>query len=440
MEQFLIDANAVIWGPAMVLFITGTGVYLSFRTRFIQVRWARKWLTAPFYRNAGVQRNGIPPFIISLAAIGNTVGVGNIVGVTAAITQGGPGALFWLWVSAFFGMLIKYAEILLAMRFRIRQADGYTGGAMRYIENGLKSRAPAYAFASLGIAACIGTGNMVQINAVSTALESAGAIPPAVVGIAVCVFCAIVLGGGLNRSTTASFWLFLFVSVFYIMGALLAILQCRAMLADTLSLICKTAFAVRPMSFGIASYGMLSALRYGVARGTFATEAGLGTVTMIHVAANEQEPATQALRGIFEVFMITFICTLTGIVLINHLRLQPTVGGNPSFLILEAYAGVFGRFSSWFIAITISIFGLTTILGWFHYGRSCLLYLTSSRRAVRFYFVLYLCCILVGAVGKSEQVWQACDFFNGLMALPNLIAIIALSDVVAKSAKLVRVD
>ena len=438
--------NKFAWGPVMLILLVGTGVLLTVRTGCIQVRRfgyiMKHTVGTLFHKSDRDHGQNLSPFQAVTTALAGTVGTGNIAGVTGAIFVGGPGAVFWMWVSAFFGMCTKYGEIALAVKFRSTGKDGvYHGGPMYYIEGGLGKNWKwlAVLFAVLGGVASFGIGNIAQSSEIAGAMYGLVGLDPLVTGVILAVIVAIVVLGGVKRIGQATSYLVPFMSVFYILAGLLLILLRIGDVPAAFASIVTSAFSFEAVGGGVFGYAIMVAMRQGVARGVFSNEAGLGSAPIAHAASSAQEPAEQAMWGVFEVFIDTIvICTITALaVILSGMELGAEA--------LAAYASkgaaaaaafnivLPGSIGGTVIQISLLFFALSTILGWSYYGERCFGYLSGNNRAVSLgYKVLFILVCVAGAVGSGTLMWDIADTLNGLMALPNLVALLLLSGTVTQ--------
>ena len=448
MESFVAGVEAVnsavnsfAWGPVMLILLVGTGIYLSIRTRFIQVRKFGKImkLTVGSLFKKGRKGDGknLSPFQAVSTALAGTVGTGNIAGVTGALFAGGPGAVFWMWVSAFFGMCTKYAEIALAVKYRQTDEKGeYHGGPMYYITEGLGKRWKwlAVLFALLGGLASFGIGNIAQSSEIAGAMKGLFGLHPLVTGVLLAVLVAVVVLGGVKRIGTVTSYLVPFMGVFYVLAGLLLICIRLPAVPGVFATIFREAFSLKAVGSGVFGYAILQAMRQGVSRGVFSNEAGLGSAPIAHAASTTKEPAGQAVWGVFEVFFDTVvICTITALAVILSGILN-TAGGVDAFASKGAAAvAAFntilpGQIGGKLIEISLVFFALSTILGWSYYGDACFGYLSRNNRAVRMvYKIVFILVCILGASGSGTLMWNISDTLNGLMALPNLIALIPMA-------------
>lgn len=448
--------HAFVWGTPMLVLLVGTGVWCSVRTGFFQLRHIRLWLGNTLFaclRSEKVRktndRASISQYQSLCTALAATVGTGNIAGVATAIASGGPGAVFWMWVSAFFGMMTIYAENVLGILYRYKNKKGdWIGGAMVYIERGLKCKWLAVIFSCFCVLASFGIGNMSQGNSISVSMQSAFGVPPIVTGLLVAGSIGLVMVGGIKRIAQVTEKIVPFMACFYVIGALTVILCNAGRLPDAFSAILKEAFNLRAGVGGVAGYGVMAAMRMGVARGVFSNEAGLGSSVMIHAASDVKEPCVQGMWGIFEVCIDTLvICTLTALTILTSGVYDQSVYQNAlhtsafsalplgAALTGKAFSSLFGVFGSSFVAAALTLFAFSTLLGWSYYGERGVEYLFGLK-AIPVYRVLFVLIIVVGCVSGLQAVWQVSDTFNGLMALPNLIAVLLLSNQVFRQTKL----
>ncbi len=453
--------NDIAWGPWMLVLLVGTGIYLSIRTGFLQFRkfgYAMKNTLGKIFHKQTSGAGEVTPFQAMTTALAATVGTGNIAGVTGAIAVGGPGAVFWMWLSALFGMVTKYAEVVLAVKYRERNAQGdWVGGPMYYIRNGLgaKWKWLASIFSLLGALAAFGIGNMTQINtiasSVNTAIDAFGGntgaaslvilgqtvpVSSLVIGMVVAVIVALVLLGGIKRIGSVTEKLVPFMALVYIICALCVVGSNLGSIGSVFAMIFKGAFSANAALGGAFGITIMTTIQKGVGRGVFSNEAGLGSAPMAHAASSETDPVKQGMYGIFEVFMDTIvICTLTALTVLCGVGsgVEITWGTSAGTELISACFGtVFGaKTGSLIIAVGISLFALSTILSWSLYGTRCCEFLLGSK-SVKLYQIVFIAAVVVGATLELELVWDIADTLNGFMAIPNLIALLGLSGVVIK--------
>ena len=443
--------NNFIWGiPAMVCII-GVGLYLSIRTHFLQIRkfpYAIRTTIGRRFHKRNASEGAITPFQAVCTALAATVGTGNIAGVAGAIAIGGPGSVFWMWVSAVLGMCTKFSEVTLAVYYREKNADGdLVGGPMYYIKNGLGRRFfwLAYLFAGFGVLTVFGTGNATQVNTITTAVNSAlinfhvitqeqTSITNLAIGIIITVLIALILLGGIKRIGQVTEKLVPFMALLYIVLALgIVVLNWRVVPGVFVSIF-EGAFSPSAVTGGVIGSMFLS-MKKGVSRGIFSNEAGLGTGSIAHACADTGKPVKQGMFGIFEVFTDTIlICTLTALVILCSPITIPYGQAAGAELTIQGFTSVYGNWVSIFTALAMCCFAFSTILGWGLYGARCIEFLFSSK-VTKPFMVVYSFVAILGATADLGLMWSIADTFNGLMAIPNLIALFLLS---GKIVQLVR--
>jgi len=419
--------NGYVWGWPTIILLVGTGLLLTLVTGFAQVRYLgvalKEVLGKLTQKSTG--DGSVSPFQAVATALASTVGVGNIAGVATAISIGGPGALFWLWVSGILGMCTKYAEIVIALHYREKDGTGtMRGGAMYILKNGLGMPWLGSLFALLTALAAFGIGNMVQANSVAGALQSTLSIDPSITGIGLVIVTAVVILGGIKRIGQFTELLVPFMALIYLGGGLTIVAMNAGAIPAALSLVFDGAFNGTAATGGFAGSTVMMAMRYGIARGLFSNEAGLGSAPMVHAAAQTDHPVRQGLYGIFEVFVDTIlICTTTGLVILltNSWDLGIS-GGAMSARAFEV--GLPGTWGSLVVTVGLVLFAYSTIVGWSYYGETGIVYLFGAKAAMP-YRMAWLVFIYLGAVGSLHVVWDVADTLNGLMAIPNLIAVLA---------------
>ena len=450
-EEINSAVNNFIWGvPAMVCII-GVGLYLSIRTGFIQIRkfkYAMKTTIGRIFKKRDASDGSITPFQAVCTALAATVGTGNIAGVAGAIAIGGPGAVFWMWISALLGMCTKFAEVTLAVHFRERNQEGdLVGGPMYYIKNGLgkKWQFLAILFSLFGVLTVFGTGNATQVNTITTAIDSAllnynictsKTIPQInlILGIIIAVLVALVLLGGVKRIGKVTEKLVPFMALFYIALAIGVVILNIGNLPTVFASIFEGAFNPRSVTGGVVG-SIFICMKRGVSRGIFSNEAGLGTGSIAHACADTQKPVKQGFFGIFEVFTDTIvICTLTALVILCS-GVTINYGANAGAeLTILGFTSTYGNWISIFSAIAMCCFAFSTILGWGLYGARCIEFLFSPK-VIKPFMVVYALVAIVGATMDLGLIWGIADTFNGLMSIPNLIALFLLSGTVIKLVK-----
>ena len=440
--------NNFIWGVPAMICIIGVGLYLSIRTRFIQIRkfpYAMKTTIGRMTHKREASDGSMTPFQAVCTALAATVGTGNIAGVAGALAIGGPGAIFWMWVSAFLGMCTKFSEVTLAVHFRERNADGdLVGGPMYYIKNGLGKNWQwlAVIFSIFGVLTVFGTGNATQVNTIIASINSAllnynlineNSIPTSnlILGIVIALLVGLVLLGGIKRIGMVTERLVPFMAILYILLSLGVIILNFDRVPAVFSSIINGAFHPSAVTGGVVGSFFLS-LQKGVSRGIFSNEAGLGTGSIAHACADTKKPVKQGFFGIFEVFADTIIiCTFTALVILCSGISVPYGNAAGAELTIEGFTSTYGNWVSIFTAISMCCFAFSTIIGWGLYGARCIEFLFSSKVIKPFMFVYSFVAIL-GATVDLGLLWSIAETFNGLMAIPNLIALFLLSGTVAK--------
>ena len=443
--------NNFIWGvPAMVCII-GVGLYLSIRTGFLQIRkfpYAIRTTIGRMFRKKDASDGAITPFQAVCTALAATVGTGNIAGVAGALAIGGPGAVFWMWVSALLGMCTKFSEVTLAVQFRETNADGeLVGGPMYYIKNGLPKcwHWLAYLFAAFGVLTVFGTGNATQVNTITTAINSAltnyDLLKPdqistsnLIIGIVITIMIAMILLGGIKRIGQVTEKLVPFMALLYIVLALGVILLNLHVVPSVFASIIEGAFHPSAVTGGVVGSLFLS-MKKGVSRGIFSNEAGLGTGSIAHACADTRKPVKQGMFGIFEVVTDTIlICTLTALVILCSQVSIPYGQAAGAELTIQGFTATYGNWVSIFTAVAMCCFAFSTILGWGLYGARCIEFLFSSK-VTKPFMVVYSLVAILGATADLGLMWNIAETFNGLMAIPNLIALFLLSGTVVKLTK-----
>ena len=440
--------NDFVWGVPAMICIVAVGLLLLFRTKGIQFRkfgYSMKQTLGKVFKKESAGAGAITPFQAVCTALAATVGTGNIAGVAGAIALGGPGAVFWMWMSALLGMGTKFAEVVLAVHFREKNEKGdWVGGPMYYIKNGLKKNWHflAYVYAALGILTVFGTGNATQVNTIVAAVKSAvvsftplseqaGTVLNWSLGFAIAGFIALILLGGLKRIGKVTERLVPFMAVLYVVLAIGVVLVNIETIPAVFKLIVTAAFNPRAALGGFAGSMFLS-MKKGVSRGIFSNEAGLGTASIAHASAETESPVQQGFFGIFEVFMDTIVvCTLTALVILTS-GIQIGYGAAAGAeLTISGFTSVYGPWVSVFTAVAMCCFAFSTILGWGLYGVRCAEFLFGSKTN-NLFFIVYSLVAILGATMNLDLIWAIADTCNGLMAIPNLIRLLMLSGVVVK--------
>lgn len=434
-----------IWNPWLLGLFLLTGLYFSIRTGFFQVfdigLWFKTTLGSILRPSKQKKGRGITQFQALSTALASTIGTGSIAGVATAIFYGGPGAVFWMWVSAFLSMMTGCIEKTLAVRYREPSPEGgWQGGPMCYMEKGLHSRFLAVLFSVCCVCASLGGGNLVQSNSIATALEHSFGWDRLAVGVVTAVLTGIVILGGIGRIGKVSEKLVPAMALLFIGGGAVVLAVNAAALPGALESIVMGAVAPKAALGGALGYGVAAAMRFGVARGVFTNEAGMGSSAMAHAASDVKEPAEQGMWGVFEVFVATLVvCSITALVILTTGVYDPAAalaaieGGTVTNAMLgaplsaAAFGTVFGRWGGVFVSVCLLLFAFTSLLGWSYYGERGLSYLTGTTRWKWLYRVFFMVMVVLGSVGDMSSMWQLADIFNGLMALPNLAALLLLS-------------
>ena len=430
MSEILNTLSGWVWGPVMLVLIFGTGVYLTLGLRFLTLRRIPQAFGLLFRGRKGQGEGEISPFGALMTALSATIGTGNIAGVATAIALGGPGALFWMWLAALFGMATKYAEAVLAVHYREHDEQGhYKGGPMYYIRNGLPKHWHwlAFLFAVFGGLAGFGIANTVQSNSVSQVLETSFSIPPLATGLVLAVLVAAVILGGIKRIAHVTSVLVPFMAIAYLLAGLALIFMNLGELPAALNTIVTSAFTGHAASGGFAGATIWLAIRMGVARGVFSNEAGLGSAPIAHAAAQTDNPVRQGTIAMLGTFIDTLIvCSVTGLAIVMTGVMES--GETGANLTRMAFGqGVPG--GEWIVTIGLCLFAFTTMIGWSYYGERCVVYLFGERGVLPFR-LLWVAAIPLGTVGELNLVWLIADILNACMAFPNLTALILLAPVV----------
>lgn len=430
--------NNFVWGPPILVLIVGVGLFLSVKTGFFSITklgYTLKNTLLKMFSKEQLGEGEVTAFQAVATALAATVGTGNVAGVATAIALGGPGAIFWMWIAAILGMTTKFAEVVLAVNFREKTEDGrYVGGPMYYIEKGLGKNWKwlAVLFAFFGALASFGIGNMTQANSVALAVQGSFKIPPLATGIVLAVLTGLVIVGGLKRIASITEKLVPFMAAIYIVGGLFILLSNVAAIPGAFAVIFKNAFTGTAAVGGFAGAAMARSIRYGVARGVFTNEAGLGSAPIAHAAATTDHPVRQGLWGIFEVFADTIvICSITALAIVTT-GVWETGESGAVLTTLAFNTAIPG--GGIIVTVGLILFAYSTILGWAYYGERCLEYLAGTKPILA-YRLLWSVFIVIGAVGGLEFVWSLADTLNGLMAIPNLIGVLFLSGTVVKLTK-----
>ena len=447
--------NGFVWGLPMLILLVGTGILMTCLTKFFQITKFRHWFkntVGGIFKDSHVtahthkEDTQISQFQSLCTALAATIGTGNIAGVAAAIASGGPGAIFWMWIVAFFGMMTNFSENVLGIYYRRRnERNEWCGGAMYYLHDGLGSKPGcknigtflAILFSVFCVGASFGIGNMGQVNSIAVNIKSAFGIPSIITGIFLMILGGLVIVGGLKRIAAVTEKLVPFMAIIYMICAIIVCIVHINQFSAVFTSIIKGAFGMRAVGGGIVGSGVAMAVQWGMKRGVFSNEAGLGSSVMVHSSSNVREPVVQGMWGIFEVFADTIIvCTVTAFAVLSSglvdLETGVVISDQVSTaLVAEAFSTVFGKFGSAFIAIAILLFAFSTTLGWSQYGSKGFEYL-FGRKNIKFYQIVFVLFIVIGATMDLSLAWDISDTLNGMMAIPNLIGVLTLSGTVMK--------
>ncbi|RKV70462.1 MAG: sodium:alanine symporter family protein [Neisseria sp.] len=444
-EKFIHWLNDnIVWGPVMLVLLVGTGIWLTLILRGLQfgmLFYALKQAFRPHpKKDDGSDHEGdVSHFGALMTALSATIGTGNIAGVATAVVTGGPGAVFWMWITAIFGMATKYGEGVLAVKYRVTNSKGeMSGGPMYYIENGLgkKWKWLAFLFAFFGVMASFGIGSTVQANSVAQAVHSSFGIDTWITGVVLTLITAFVVLGGIQSISRVSSVVVPFMAVLYIVGGLVVVAMHFDLLLPALKVIMQDAFTGQAVAGGVVG----TVIRYGVARGVFSNEAGMGSAPIAAAAAKTDHPVRQALVSMTGTFLDTIIvCSITGIVLVMGI-LQSNGGAfavpdlEGAALTTATFDAMLSGYGGWVVTIGLIFFAYSTTLGWCYYGEKCATYVFGDK-SVPMYRVIYVATVMLGTVLSMDMVWAAADTFNGLMAVPNLIALLLLSKVIVQETR-----
>ncbi|HGS9589681.1 alanine/glycine:cation symporter family protein [Clostridioides difficile] len=434
--DILNKVDAFIWGPPLLVLLVGTGILLTVKLGVVQITKLPRALKLIFSaENKG--SGDVSSFAALCTALAATVGTGNIVGVATAIKAGGPGALFWMWIAAFFGMATKYSEGVLAIKYRTKDKNGQvSGGPMYYIVNGMgeKWRPLAIFFAISGIlVALLGIGTFTQVNSITDAINNSFGIDPRITGVVLAVFVALVVFGGLKSISNVATKIVPFMAVIYVVICGIILISFWNKIPETFMLIIKSAFTPTAATGGFLGATMLLAIRNGIARGVFSNESGLGSAPIAAAAAKTEWPAEQGLISMTGTFIDTIIiCTLTGFSLVISGVWCSDLNG--AVMTQAAFNGAIPTFGPILLTVSLTLFAFTTILGWSYYGERCFEFLFGVK-GMNGYRTVFVAMVLLGAFLKLEVVWIIADIVNGLMAIPNLIALLALSPIIVSETK-----
>ncbi len=430
-----------VWGPGMLFFFCGCGIYLTLRTKFFQITkfkiWVKYTIGSLFVKGTPskiTDNNSISAFQTFTAALAGTLGTGNIVGVATALAAGGPGSIFWMWVSAIFGMMTGYGENVLGFLYRRKNKQGaWQGGPMYYLQYGLNAKWLAVIFALFATLASIGMGNMTQTNSIANALNSSFKVPPLFTGIVVGILLSLVACGGIKRIGRVTEKLIPTMAILYILGCIVILIKFNSNVPVAITQIFKSAFNFKSAVGGIGGYSILQAMRYGVSRGVFSNEAGLGSSVLIHTSGNIKSAPEQGMWSICEIFVDTIVmCTLTALTILSTGAFD--MGYDGAALVVNAFELGLGGIGSLFLTIAITLFAFSTLLSWSYNGKLAFEYLFGYKLK-HLYTIIFVFAVPFGCVMHLDIVWSLSDTCNGLMAIPNLIGVILLSDKIFKCTK-----
>lgn len=440
LTQWMRAADSFLWGPPMLFLLLGTHLFYTFRLKFIQ-RYLMTAFSVVVERDKRLKGN-VSPFAALSVALASTIGTGNVVGVATAVCLGGPGAVFWCMVTGIFGMATKYAESLLAVKFRFRDEKGEVhGGPMYTILRGLGWRWMAVTFAVIGAISVMGTGNLVQSNAIASIINETFAVPNWVSGLCIALIVGLVIIGGLRSIAKVCTCMVPLMSVIYLAGCAFLLIINRRYLDDAVLMILKCAFSPKAAAGGMLGYGFMLAARYGVARGLFSNEAGMGTEPIVAATAQTRNAVRQGLVSYTGTFCTIIICALTGLVIVSSV-LAARGQGHPELVSLENKSIItqncFAQIpycGKYILTFAIFAFASTTLLGWFYYGEQCVRFLIKKKSAIAVYKGIYILFAFLGALGSLSLVWDFASFANGLMVIPNIISVLLLHKIVTEETK-----
>ena len=436
LNNFLGNVSSFLWGIPLLILIVGTGIYLTVRVGFLQIRLLPTALRLVFSKKHDKTAEGdISQFQALTTALAATVGTGNIVGVATAVVLGGPGAIFWMWFSALFGMATKYSEAILAVRFRVKDAKGQmAGGPMYYLEHGLKQKWLAVLFAIFGAIAAFGIGNGTQSNSVAGVVKSTFGLDTWITGLVLTIFTALVILGGIKSIGNVTAVFVPVMALFYLIAGLIVMVMNITVIPEAFATIFKMAFSAEAATGGAIG----AAIRYGIARGVFSNEAGLGSAPIAAAAAKTDLPGRQALVSMTQVFLDTFlICSITGVTIVMSGMYKDT-SLKANELTSASFGHFLGNFGPYVVAIGLIFFATSTIFGWAYYGEKCFQYLFKNPSLLIIYRIAFVIMVFIGSVVSLDLIWTFSDITNALMAIPNLIGLLGLSGIVVYETKRIQ--
>jgi AGCS family alanine or glycine:cation symporter len=426
------EISKFLWGPITLLFVISVGLWFSFRLKFFQFLKLKLWFLNTFgtlfRKKKHLNKNNILPKQAVFTALAGCIGTGNIIGVSTAILIGGPGALFWMWVAAILGMMTSFAENILSIKYRQKSSDGkFFGGPMLYIERGLHCKPLAILFCVACILVSFGTGNMIQSNSISNVFSDLFNFSPFATGLILCVLTFIVTFGGIKRIVKVTDKMVPFMIGFYILGGIIVILSKINMLVDTLLTVITEAFNFKSINGSLIGCTAIKAMRYGVSRGLFSNEAGLGSSPIVHAASTGKEPVMQGMWGIFQVFIDTIvICSITGLCILTS-GATKTDSTDVLSVTKNAFNGTMGKFGEIFVYMPLILFAFSTIISWSYSGEKCTQYIWGEKYT-KVYKLIVPLMTLLGAVINLNLLWEICDNLNVFMMIPNLLSLLFLSN------------
>ena len=421
--------NNIVWGPYMLILLLGVGIFFTVKLKFFPLIHFKTWwkytVLSFLKSNKSSSNERISPFQAMATALAGSIGTGNIVGVANAIALGGAGAVFWMWIAAFFGMSTVFAENVLGIKYRTKRNGKYVGGPMYYIEKGLKCKWLAVIFSIFCTLAAFGMGNMTQANSVSGALQNGFGISPKITGIILSILVGIIIFGGIGRISKLTEKLVPVMAVIYTIAVFIVITVNFREIPNAFDEIFIQAFDFKAVSGGFMGYGMSKAVKYGISRGVFSNEAGLGSSPIVHSAADTDDPYQQGMWGIFQVFIDTIVlCTLMALCILTTNSDKTNLDGIE--LSTYSFETVLGHAGNIFMSLSIILFAFATLVSWSYYGEKSLEYLTNGKY-ISVYRIIYSIIVYIGCTTNISLVWEISDTLNGFMAIPNLVALILLS-------------
>lgn len=439
-QDFLDFANSILWGPPMLILLFGTHIFLTFRLGFIQ-KYTGLGIKLSISKDK-VGEGDVSQFGALTTALAATIGTGNIVGVATAVALGGPGAVLWVWLTGVFGIATKYSEALLSVKYRVKTSDGtMLGGPMYALENGLNMKWLAVLFCIFTSIAAFGIGNMVQANSISSMLQNNYNVSPYISGLVMAILTGVVIIGGVKSIAKVCELLVPFMAIFYVIGCVIILILNASYLGETISVIFSSAFSPRAAGGGFIGASVMMAARYGIARGLFSNESGLGSAPIVAAAAKTRNPVRQALVASTGTFWDTVVvCAMTGLVLVSSIVRNPAgLGGLKGAALTSAAFDQIPVVGPIVLTVGLLTFVFSTILGWSYYGERAVEYLLG-KKGIKPYRILWVIGIFIGSVLSLKIVWDLADAMNALMALPNLVSLLLLSGVIVSETKKYLVD